>query len=1661
MSFDNKDAMKSLGQMRESVSQFNNQFNRTFEQQSQTISSFTGQVDSLKESLKQLGNPSQAFGSNLQGASGGFSIPQSTPLRPSQSTQLNIPKPSAAIRSDVQFNATPTISNGNGNGSYTPPTAPTTSRRGGGGGGYNPPPLPPPLSSGSSSGGGWGGWGSSVGAGVVGAGVMSMASSTPFSAALPRTVVRRAVSDAFDLRQQANDRHAEGDTLHASDYLHTAGKLVGGFAGGALGLSRGGKVGAIAGYYAGRKLGDSAASGVISMFGLDKQKPLEPLSAGRHFDPYKVNRFGFTEMEQRGLDEARRAPTRGMREYDIRQIQIEKRKRENMEQIYDMAAKRGLDMDNPEGVSFTRRTGMLGLGKKQDLYISAGEIEQVRRFKAANNPAQPTPSPTNAPHADKGGTFASGSAVVGERGMPETVTALRGGGFRVTPMSQSQQTAVLGKVADNPTLGGGLPGTMTKLSQSVGKLSMSTESNNKQMSDSIKKTDQLTGRIKELIDKLNTLIKPTTSFNSGMVSGLAGAASGLGGGLAAAGIGGAAGLAFRGMSQGAGGQQAEGEGGVLGSVWNGLKTAGGYAYNAAKSVGGFAFKVGSRYLLKKGLQYAFKRAITSPIGLALGAGALALGGYALANRGGGGQDQPESEEERIAQSLSGPRQTSMPDMRGTSMGQIGTGPMPGGMQQGGGTYAGGGQSLTQRVMDAASGAVTAAGNAGSAAVSGAASAIGGAIAGVKRRLSGGGGGSSKLDADQQKMMQGVYSAYRKAGLSDNQARALTAEVGRENDFRSKNIFGTHTDKGNRKTNLGFLSWQGDRKEKLERFLTERGLMKDGNMMHGQASLDAMAQFSVGELRGSHAKRMKAFMDNPNIDPEEAAKMMGGKSGYVGWAYGQDVLSTGERFDWRAHDARRRRHLGSVNQMVDGTSGAPSPSSAEFTEPHSGGRGASGGGRGGGGGRGDYIDLPNKPVNANTLVDYKGKKFNPLILDYVKQVESLGGLRLSGGHRTEERNRQVHGAKHSRHMSGFAVDFVGTREQMEAGLKLGRELGATSGSQIHDAGSGTHLHLQWARMKKKEMEKFQQRLAAMQSQNPETVGAAPPAFLDEDPQKKAKSNTDFFKEAADKVAANSTKVPSKGTDFFEEQRKKQEQNSTMVPTAKQAEALKASKANTAPVPPKKKASAKASTPQQAAQSAVSTPDPQYPPYVLNPGASQGPDLTIPGFNNAPQTPIPYRPPGGEAQYQPPAAPAQAVPQMPAQPMPVSPLGGIVGGVGSILGGVGGLVQNTLGGIGGGIQAGYASGQNPLVGAMGGVIGGTLGGIRGAVNGTMGLVGSAVNGVGGILGGVGGILGGLGGVAQSTFGGAANGMQAGYASGQNPLVGAMGGVLGGALGGIGGLFSGAKNFIGGLFGGGQQAAPPTLQAPAGAVPVVPETMAGMTSATGATEAVPASNNGQPFSAIGNVIRGFGEGVVQGAGNMVSGAVQNMAAGVRIGMPPIPMLGMPPIPMPGMPSVGFNMSAGGGMLPSVGVNMAAGGNMLNAMAGGINVNALKPPMPSFDISTPGINPAMIAKPATDMVGQAINTADAAGRALTNEVAKTATAGMSSATGESPAELKEMASLMKTMVNNQKENNPVVQAIEGMHTKLSSTMSGLREDIGGPDVRRVFLNHRTSSGI
>ena len=155
---------------------------------------------------------------------------------------------------------------------------------------------------------------------------------------------------------------------------------------------------------------------------------------------------------------------------------------------------------------------------------------------------------------------------------------------------------------------------------------------------------------------------------------------------------------------------------------------------------------------------------------------------------------------------------------------------------------------------------------------------------------GGGAGASGGSIGGDVPVKDIYSAFLGVKKSDGtalspaQAKALTAEVGRETGFAAKNLYGTHTDAANGKTNFGFLSFQKDRLDSAKKYLADQGLIdsKTGNAIPGAKTNQAFAQFIVNDIENGkgYGLTREKFLDNPNVSPVEAAQVLG--KNYIGW-----------------------------------------------------------------------------------------------------------------------------------------------------------------------------------------------------------------------------------------------------------------------------------------------------------------------------------------------------------------------------------------------------------------------------------------------------------------------------------------------------------------------------------------------------------------------------------------------------------------------------------------------------------------------------------------------------------------------------------------------------------------------------------------------------------
>lgn len=180
-------------------------------------------------------------------------------------------------------------------------------------------------------------------------------------------------------------------------------------------------------------------------------------------------------------------------------------------------------------------------------------------------------------------------------------------------------------------------------------------------------------------------------------------------------------------------------------------------------------------------------------------------------------------------------------------------------------------------------------------------------------------GAGAISGKTKDIQLGVYKAFRNAGLSDAQAKIITAEVGRENDYLSKYVFGSHSDPANGKFNLGMLSWQGDRGKKLYELLEKNGLIKDNKMVEDQKTLNAQAAFAVNEIRtiSSYKPTLEKFLNNPDVDYKTGAEVLG--TNFIRWRYNDSAYAS--------HHKRRDDYYKQIQGNVS-SSDAAAPSGAD-------------------------------------------------------------------------------------------------------------------------------------------------------------------------------------------------------------------------------------------------------------------------------------------------------------------------------------------------------------------------------------------------------------------------------------------------------------------------------------------------------------------------------------------------------------------------------------------------------------------------------------------------------------------------------------------------------------------------------------------------------------
>ncbi len=98
--------------------------------------------------------------------------------------------------------------------------------------------------------------------------------------------------------------------------------------------------------------------------------------------------------------------------------------------------------------------------------------------------------------------------------------------------------------------------------------------------------------------------------------------------------------------------------------------------------------------------------------------------------------------------------------------------------------------------------------------------------------------------------------FERLGYSESARLSILGDVGRENSWNRDIIFKGHYDPRNRAFNRGIISWQGNRKQKLDAYLKQHGLLGRGD----DEELRGMARFMHSELQDEYSEVYKELSE---------------------------------------------------------------------------------------------------------------------------------------------------------------------------------------------------------------------------------------------------------------------------------------------------------------------------------------------------------------------------------------------------------------------------------------------------------------------------------------------------------------------------------------------------------------------------------------------------------------------------------------------------------------------------------------------------------------------------------------------------------------------------------------------------------------------------------
>ena len=138
-----------------------------------------------------------------------------------------------------------------------------------------------------------------------------------------------------------------------------------------------------------------------------------------------------------------------------------------------------------------------------------------------------------------------------------------------------------------------------------------------------------------------------------------------------------------------------------------------------------------------------------------------------------------------------------------------------------------------------------------------------------------------ISQTQKTNMSMVANALDKYDISPEFKKVLLGQIGRENSYDFKHLRSSHTDAVNGKSNVGIISFQGDRHTALLKHLASKGLYKNGQITGTDEQLvQANIDFVMQEINTNkrYAKTKSLLKSN-----DTNAIWLATSDNYIGWA----------------------------------------------------------------------------------------------------------------------------------------------------------------------------------------------------------------------------------------------------------------------------------------------------------------------------------------------------------------------------------------------------------------------------------------------------------------------------------------------------------------------------------------------------------------------------------------------------------------------------------------------------------------------------------------------------------------------------------------------------------------------------------------------------------